>query len=500
MKNTLLDYKNGKIDIYDAIIKMDLINNSNDKKNEGVIYTPPYISKYIIENIGYTPDKTILEPSVGHGIFIFSLIEYVKSNFGLTGEALKRWFEEKVYAVDINAQNIKDLHSLLSIYFEKEGLSNVSFSKLIVEDGLFYDYGMEFDFSFGNPPYVRTKNLNEDYLQKLKYEFKSCETGNIDLFYAFVEKMSDLSNVSSFIIPNSYLFNSSCRNLREVLRDSIHTVIDFKDELIFDNARTYTSIYKTNKKMKPKEVFYKESLESEFKVVSKKEIDNKQWVFDASLINKTGTSIIDLYPCYGSIATLKDKLYLIEDPVIDLIDGVECYRQFHEGVLYHVETDLCIDFIKITKFEKQYKIIYPYENQTIIPEEIIVEKYPNAYNYFKVIRPILDNRDKGKVSNYDAWYAYGRRQGIQEKLESHYLFMPLMATEEYKCNELTINNHFLSTSGFVLGFNSKDELLKVKNILESGVFFDYLKSKGRPWAGKNPYYSFTKTQLKDFLI
>lgn len=493
-------YQNNEIDIYNTIVHLDKKNDSNDKKNEGVIYTPPYIAQYIIKNLGYKPSKTIVEPSVGHGIFLFSLIEYVKKEFDLKGSDLKEWFETKVYTVDINKKSVEDLKALLRLYFEKELIFNINLDNIKVDDGLFHKYPAHFDFAFGNPPYVRTKNLNESYLKKLKENFNSCEAGNIDLFYAFVEKMNDLADVSSFIVPNSYLFNASCKKLREVLLENIYSVIDFKEELIFDNARTYTSIYKTDKLKKAKTVKYKESLNEDFIEIKKSKMDNKQWLFDKSSEKRTGTPILDLFPCYGSIATLKDKLYLIEEPIIEEINGVPCYRQFYEGVLYYIEQSICIDFIKMTKIDKKYKILYPYNNLTIIPEDEMKKDYPNAYKYLEAIRPILDQRDKGKVEKYDAWYAYGRKQGMQPKQEQHYLIMPLMATEKYVCHHIETKENFLSTSGFALGFNDMDELKRVKSILESGVFFDYIKLKGRPWAGKNPYYSFTKTHLKDFLI
>ena len=75
-----------------------------------------------------------------------------------------------------------------------------------------------------------------------------------------------------------------------------------------------------------------------------------------------------------------------------------------------------------------------------------------------------------------------------------------MATQEYVCHKISKEEEFMISSGFVLGFKTEEEADKIKQILESGEFFDYIKLKGKPWAGKNPYYSFSKTHLKDFYV
>ena len=48
----------------------------------------------------------------------------------------------------------------------------------------------------------------------------------------------------------------------------------------------------------------------------------------------------------------------------------------------------------------------------IIDEDLIKTKYPGCYEYLVSRKSDLLSRDKGKVSKYDAWYAYGRRQGL----------------------------------------------------------------------------------------
>lgn len=501
MKEIFLKYKNKEITLIETIKLLDLANKTNDKKNEGVIYTPQYISDYIVEQLNYDPSKTILEPSVGHGVFVFSLINYIEKNFKLNGEQLKNWFEEKVFCFDINKKNIEDLKELLSIYFQKKGINNLSFKNIFIDDTLFFDFDKKFDFSFGNPPYVRTKNLNEKYLKEIRNKYKSCKTGNIDIYYAFMELMNNISTTSCFIVPNSYIYNTSAKSLRENILPNIDSIIDFKDKLIFENAKTYTSIYKTIKNKKEKTISYSEDINRPFIKFSKDNLNNKQWFFsELNDRDQNKKSIVELYDCYGSIATLKDKAYIIENPNI-IESGNELYFiKNYNGVEYKIEANICIDFYKITKMNNKYKIIYPYQFGAIMNENYLKDNFPHAYIYLNAIRGDLDKRDKGKVDKYENWFAYGRKQGLKEKKHAYYLFLPLMASKEYKCIKIKHTNNFMITSGFVLGFDSENELDIVQKELESGRFFDYIKIKGKTWAGKEPYYSFTKTHLKDFYI
>ena len=125
-----------------------------------------------------------------------------------------------------------------------------------------------------------------------------------------MELMNTIANVSSFIVPNSYIYNASAKLLREEVKDNLNSVIDFKSKLIFENARTYTSIYKTDKLNKSKSISYKEELKHKDISIKKENLDNKHWVFSKDIVDNNGkNSIVDLYDCYGSIATLRDKLY-----------------------------------------------------------------------------------------------------------------------------------------------------------------------------------------------
>jgi hypothetical protein len=68
---------------------------------------------------------TIFEPSVGNGIFIFSLLDYIQQTFKLSNIQLKNYFLNKIYFQDINKEHIDNLIRNLKIYFKNLGINNI---------------------------------------------------------------------------------------------------------------------------------------------------------------------------------------------------------------------------------------------------------------------------------------------------------------------------------------------------------------------------------------
>lgn len=491
------EYKKENIDIENVINVLNEENKTNNKKNEGVIYTPSYIAEYIVENLNYNIEGTIIEPSVGHGIFIFKLIDYVEKKYNLSNIQLKNWFEEKVYCFDINKKNIKDLKILLNLFFSKKGINDICLNKIINADTLFYQFDFKFDFSFGNPPYIRAKNINEDYLKKIKGSYISCRKGNIDLYYAFMELMSNISDISCFIVPNSYISNKSAYELRKIIKNRVEKIIDFKNEIIFKDARTYTSIYKIQKE-NIDEIVYSNSLCGKKTKIEKVKLDDEMWNFNQKNHDKFFKNVEKLN-IYSSIATLRDKIYIIDNVKEKLIDGKIYYEKKHEGQIFNIEKDACVSFYKLTKLRNDTKIIFPYDNNfKIIKEELIKEKYPNLYNYLNFVKDDLNKRDKGKTDKYENWFAYGRKQGIKNLKEDYFLMIPLMINEDTEFKIIKKNSFFLITSGFAIGLKDiEDSKYILDNFNEK--FFTFVENNGKIWPGKKPYYSFSKLILEKFL-
>lgn len=486
-------FKNGEIDIFELALLLDKGENIKNKEN-GIIYTPLKIVEEIIKLTEPSLTDKILEPSVGHGVFIFYLINYMEKKYKLNKIELKDWFENKVYATDINDNSIKELKEMISLFFEKKNIYNINLSNIYTADALFTEY-KDINVVVGNPPYIRTKNLNEVYLKKIKENFNSCKDGNIDIYYAFIEKFSGISERFSFIVPNGYIVNKAATKLRELIKEKTKVVIDFKEKLIFDNARTYTSIFLI-KNDNDKDIFYKNDLDKEYKKINKKSLNNKKWIFEKNKKEKIiSEKDYENITITSSIATLRDYLYILKEPV----EEGEFYIQYHNKQKYLIEKSICVDLLKQTKKDIKYFIIFPYEDGKIIKESIFKNSFPKCYEYLLAIKYELDKRDRGKVAKYEEWYAYGRKQGINIKEDSFYFFVPIMMNDRLQDNVKKIKDKFVVTSGFCIESKDIEILEKIRKAFTSEEFVDYYKKEGKPWPGKKVYYTITSKQVKEYI-
>ncbi len=169
-------------------------NNKRGYNLIGQIFTPKYIAKFMVNNISNfitTDNKThqdlkVLEPSVGEGIFLKSLIQ---NNFS-----------------DITAYEMDNS-------LKKNLLKNYPQVKFNFENFLGSDLNEKFDLIIGNPPYLG-QNYNAKVFQDYIKKFPICKkffVGNMDLFYYFIHlgilKLKP-GGILSFITTNYWITKS----------------------------------------------------------------------------------------------------------------------------------------------------------------------------------------------------------------------------------------------------------------------------------------------------
>jgi hypothetical protein len=452
----LKKYLNNQIGIEELVLYYDK-NNYTEKeiKEGGVVYTPKHISDFIVNNLKPTKTETIFEPSVGHGIFLFSLLEYMEDKVS----DLKKYFLNQVVAQDIQKNNIEELKDILIVFFKKRNIYLTKEEIINLKTGNTLENNDTYDIIFGNPPYIRIQNLVEQK-EFLKKNFKSCEKGNIDIYYAFMEFALNHSKRSSYIVPNAWLKTKSATSLRKLVLPRLKKVIDFKEKKIFENVGTYTSIFFIDRKS---ENFVLE-------VYGKEYILNKNR--DIIKLNTEVFKKIKIERFHTPIATLRDKIFIKESP-----DSIPFFK---------------ISKVKSEKdfFDAKQSIIFPYDEDFKI-QDLSQE----TLTYLTDNKEELAKRDKGNKV-YERWYAYGRRQGFSKyNFQNKVIIIPGMISLDYNFFEIDlskINEPFLFTSGFLLEVsNSK----KVLEFLNSEAFKKILKESGKIWPGN--YYSLNISNLKE---
>lgn len=487
-------------DLIDKYEKNKYMNADGNKK--GIVYTHRNTARYMLKLLNPEKNETIWEPSSGAGVFVFAILEYMIEEKKLRKEELKEYTKWNLYFSDIDKESIEFSKEILRMFFKNEfGIEEIILNAKI-KDALLNE--VLYENIVANPPYIRAKNLDKDYLSFLKNNFSFCKKGNTDIYYAFIEMINNFSNKSCIITPNSFLYNDSAKILRKEIFSSVQKLRNYKESKQFNTANIYTAIMVLDKKTNDE--FKYADYNEEWITLNREKLLQPKWNLLSDYIsykyNDRNTYFKDIVDIYSGIATLADKYFILDK--CDIQDSY--YEKYFNGKTYLIEKEICIKYKKINKIlgnkaqEDKY-IIFPYHNiNEIISESEIKENFPNAYQYLKDIKKILDNRDKGKVEKYDTWYAYGRRQGFNYDFSNLKVFIvPLVYKENnFIYKEVNEAERFIHSSGYVL-LPKKGKEDMVKKLLQNEDFHLYLKLHGKIMSGSNVNYNrISATILKKY--
>lgn len=507
---------------------LELVIPKEEKKENGMVYTPFQIKDFIIRqliNVEWEYDEfRICDPSCGCGSFLITVAKYIHQYFGLSYLEI---YKNILFGVDIVPHNVEKAKILLIISALSDGETiTEDIFNIKVGNSLDFDWKSKFRKVFeqggfthvvGNPPYVRAKNLNDD-VKKTLQKWETAKVGNPDLYIPFYELgIQILRNKGNlgYISINTFLKSVNGRELRKFLVNNTYdtTIIDFKDYQVFKNVSSYTCIVLLRKISNE---YLKYSIckdmdglfDCKYNTVDFKRLPCKEaWNLVGSKekdkidkIESIGKTLGERYNIKNGLATLRNDLFIFRP-----IKEDNCYYFLsYEGKEYAIEKSICRNIIKpniiknegdLIKFEE--KIIFPYSlknmKATIIEEDYLKEKYPYTYSYLINIRDELSNRDKGK-GKYPAWYAFGRSQGLNNF--GGKIFIPYIA--ERPVAVISNNDDTLFYCGYAIFIeNTKDKII-LKRILESEVFWYYIKNTSKPYV--NGYMSLAKNYIKNFGI
>ena len=376
-----------------------------------------------------------------------------------------------------------------------------------------------FDAVIGNPPYVRTKNL-DDSTKKLMKKWSVANTGNADLYIPFFEigiKCLKENGHLGYITVNTFKKSVNARALRNFFsKESIDlNLIDFGSSQVFESKITYTCIVLIKKKfsneikyIKTSPDFIKSSKDIEFTKISYEHLDHhKGWLLakgdilkNIHTIENTGTPLGKKNIIKNGLATLQNSLFIFK-PYKE--DSDFFYMEYNEKE-YKIEKELCRDVIKpnklksISEIEKlTEKIIFPYHVNdkiaTVVEESYFKKNFPLAYEYLLEYKPLLMQRDKNKEKKYK-WFEFGRNQAINDYGKK--LLFPYMSNNPYFV--YSDDENLMFYAGYAIYADSKKELMILEKILKSKVFWYYIKNTSKPYSSE--YFALAKNYVKDFGI
>lgn len=387
------------------------------------VFTPLEIGKIMAKFLH--PSGALLEPSVGKG------------------DLLK--------CLSVTQYNI-DMFDI-----ESEYLDCIEYGNKYCTDFLKYDFkGKRYQNIILNPPYIRFQELDTEYRSFIQKNWSLLNSGNIDIYQAFILKCLELLDVNGIMVsvtPSTWLYNKSCDKFKKYLFENglIKEIIDFGSKKVFKGINVYCCITVfTRKTTSP-------SLEYIYNGVKRH--------YNPTGISKTTLETICKIK-YG-IATLRDRIYIHDIP---LYPREPCWKKI----------------FKVSKNQIRY-IIYPYDkNGKIINESEFKLNNPKTYAFLVENKEELSKRDKGK-KQYETWYAFGRRQGLLRSDSDHEqcIYVSTMGPKNFK---LFSRPSILFYSGLMIIPNSVDQTNIIINNINRNREFIYENSskRGSDWINITP--------------
>jgi len=505
----------------ETVIKLfEFVVSPADRIVNGAIYTPAHIREYIVNralNDQDNLDQVVMgDIACGCAGFLFTAAEELHNR---TGRAYAQIFRENIYGLDIQDYSVTRAKLLLSLLAVTAGEDMAAFDfNFYTADALAFDWNAVpgftgFSVLLGNPPYVRYRNLDEQTKQHLQ-QWSVAQTGLTDLYIPFfqigVENLRP-NGVLGFITMNSFFKSLNGRALRDYFqgRQLDFIIEDFGAEQVFKSKNTYVCICLIYNR--PAEhIRYTSVTETslndpkDYQLLPYIALNSKTgWNLKnnrvISAIEKVGQPFGERFKTRHGIATLKNDIYIFS-PIAENDE----FFTLQNGHQFLIEKGICKEIVNSNKLSRskeleklKERIIFPYTHEgdqaKVMPEKLIQDQYPRAYEYLQYKRAILDKRDKGKAQDYENWYAYGRTQSLEKM--THKLFFPKYSdiTPSFLVNH---DEDLLFYNGLALIGENEQELAIARKIMESKVFWHYIESTSKPYS--NRYYSLNSTYINNF--
>jgi type I restriction-modification system DNA methylase subunit len=512
-----------RLDIETMIELFEFVISPFDRVITGAVYTPKFIREYIVQdilkkNMEVLPSWKGADIACGCGGFLYTMAKQLKSTSHLSYESI---FKNHIFGLDIKKYAIARTKILLTTLAISEGEDKKEFAfNLFVGDALNFNWKMHisrfkgFDCVVGNPPYVCSKKI-EPKTKKLLPNYEVCKTGHPDLYIPFfqiaLETLLPNGNLG-FITMNSFFKSLNGRALRQYFHKNQFRIkiIDFGNLQIFRKRSTYTCICLIQK-TKSSHIKYRKATDIDklanalldFQKISYSSLKSKSgWnLLYSDIIHKiesVGTPFSTKFKTRTGIATLKNEIFIFK-PVKEDND----FYYLKNGKVHPIEKSICKEIINSNKLSAENSIktllekcIFPYEfaddKALLLPEKKLRAIFPKTHKYLVSKKKILSTRDKGQ-GEYPNWFAYGRTQCLEKM--THKLFFPHITsrTPHYLLNS---DENLLFYNGLAVIGSSERELLYLKKIMSSRLFWFYILHTSKPYT--SDYFSLSKNYIKDF--
>jgi len=455
-------------------------------------------------------------------------------------QQLKLWNERVLPTLD---NNIKSGNSLIDTdYYESQfDFGDEKKTKPFQWNNAFPEVFKQGGFScvIGNPPYVRSKLLEETQRNYFSRKFKSAK-GTFDIYSIFIEQAFYLiknNGLVAFINPNKYFYSDYGEGIRNVILENycIESIVDFNEFQVFEGITTYTAVNIFSKR-KNKSAFQYSNVSDKklYKIevedfllreitnekitntkVEIKNLSSSSWIFKSknesgfiSRIKMESTPLIELcYKIYqGFVLTPTEVFPVSIEKEFKTFSKVKPIKL--DETIYEVENELLIPIIKSSSIfryhfdTKNYYSVFPYKyisdkEVELISEKTLKEKYPKAHDYLKAKSNYLKTREKGRWLNSPNWFEFSRKQNFECQKMKKILVPGLATNARYTLADETV---FIDQGSYGVILNDKHKPLEkfILGILNSKLLDFIFKASSGTLSGG--YYSYQTKYLSELPI
>lgn len=417
-----------------------------EEKAGGATYTPKiladFVAQKIVENAVKLPTNQplrILDPAIGHGELLVSLLEHLAHQPELTIEVYG--FETDQEALDTATQRLQQKFPGISLHFEPDNFLEFVFEHFGVggHGSLFHRTVPEaYDLIIANPPYVRTQIMGAAQAQRLTEQFGLA--GRVDLYYAFILGMSQVlksQGIAGIIVSNRFMSTKSGASVRQALfeRFNIRHAWDLGDTKLFDaavlpavllvegknghklDAPAFTSIYQTADPTAETATDPITALEREGVV----EIDDgRRFHVQHGTLNTNGTpdgvwriatDAVDTWLAtvaahswgtFRDIGKIRVGVKTCADKIFIRKDWQDMPEDDRPELLKPLTTHHIARRFKVLASDRPIQILYPHE---VVQRRraVDLERYPRSQSYLEAHRAALEGR-KYVIEAGREWY------------------------------------------------------------------------------------------------
>jgi hypothetical protein len=215
---------------------LETLSQADDVHRRGAVFTRREVVDFILDLVGYTPDKALherrlLEPSFGGGDFLLPAVERLLASWRAAGRGASPFLSlrESICAVELHRDTHARTHTAVLQLLVKAAIPAHEAQKLadawlIQGDFLLSDLGADTDFVVGNPPYVRQELIPEVLLAEYRARFSTLYD-RADLYIPFLERsLRSLKprGALGFICADRWMKNRYGGPLRAMVASGFH--------------------------------------------------------------------------------------------------------------------------------------------------------------------------------------------------------------------------------------------------------------------------------------